>query len=84
VVLIGEMKLTLNGTYSNNCCGYCRRHGTSLTVKQLRGRECLKKNCWYLVKYTEHPWWHQREVLKEKKKKRKDDMYGNEKIKVLY
>ena len=33
------------------------------------------------MKYPEHQWWHQREVLKAKKKQRKDDIYGNEKIK---
>ena len=78
------MRLTLNGTYSDNCCGYCRRHAVCLTVKQLKGRECLKKNCWYLVKYQDHQWWHQREMLKAKKKQRKDDMYGNEENKIWY
>lgn len=68
------MHKTLNDTYAKSPCAYCRKHCCSLTVKQLKGRECLKKNCWYLVKYPEHEWWKQRELLKAKKKAKRKEM----------
>ena len=37
------MKTCLFNTQSDNCCAYCKKHRCSLTVKQMRGRECLKK-----------------------------------------
>lgn len=40
--------------------GYCGLHNGGLTVKQLRKRHCLDKQCWYLVRNEEHPWWEQR------------------------
>lgn len=65
------MRKTLNETYAKNPCAYCRKHKCCLTVKQVKGRECLKKQCWYFVKYPEHEWWKQRELLKAKKKANK-------------
>lgn len=64
------MHRTLNNTVAKSPCAYCRLHGCSLTVKQIKGKECLKKNCWHLVKY-EHEWWRQRELIKTKKKMKK-------------
>lgn len=46
----------LYGTESDNVCAYCRRHQKGMTVRQVRKKECLKKNCWYLVKYEQHEW----------------------------
>ena len=48
------MQKTLFGTYSDNCCGYCELHQCALTVKQLRAKECLGKECWHLKKNEEH------------------------------
>ena len=56
---------------SNNCCGYCKYHLANLTVKQMRAKECLQKECRYLVKNESHSYWKQREIIKQKKKIKK-------------
>lgn len=66
------MKMCLFQTRSNNIAGYCKLHHCSMTVKQIKCRECLKKQCWYLQKNEEHSWWRQREVTKQKRKERKE------------
>lgn len=63
------------GAESDNVCAYCKRHRKWMTVKQVKKKECLKKNCWYLVKYEDHDWWKQRKVMKEKRKARKTMYY---------
>ena len=65
------MKQTLYSGYSNNCCAYCKFHRCFLTVKQLKAKECLKKECWYLTKNEDHTYWRQREMIKQKRKDRK-------------
>lgn len=65
------MENTLYGTCSENCAGYCKRHGCYMTVKQIRGKGCLGKNCWHLDKNLKHEWWSQRERTKKKRKDRK-------------
>lgn len=65
------MKHTLFNGNSNNCCGYCQLHHCSITVKQMRVKECLSKQCRHLAKYEEHPYWIQRESMKQKRKDRK-------------
>lgn len=52
---------TLYGGVSQNCCGYCRLHGCGVTVKQLRKKECLQKQCFHLRRYAEHDFWRERE-----------------------
>lgn len=56
----------------NRACGYCRHHHKFLTVKQLRQHECLQKQCFHLYKNEQHNWWKQREVMKQKRKEKKD------------
>lgn len=58
---------TLNNAYAKSPCAYCKHHKCSLTVKQVKQKECLKKQCWHLKKY-DHDWWKQREAAKAKKK----------------
>ena len=58
---------TINNAYARSPCAYCNLHKCSLTVRQIKMKECLKKECWHLKKY-EHEWWKQRAALKEKKK----------------
>lgn len=65
------MKTCLYNTQSNNVAAYCRHHNCSMTVKQIKCKNCLQKQCWYLVKNEEHDWWRQREVTKQNRKKRK-------------
>ena len=65
------MKECLFNTYSNNCCAYCKLHHRSMTVKQMKKKECLKKQCWHLVKNEKHQIWKQREITKQRRKDRK-------------
>ena len=67
---------TLHGLYGsqisrNKAVGYCRHHCAALTVKTLKGHECLKKQCNALKKYEEHDYWRQREQKKASKKAHK-------------
>ena len=72
---------TLYHTYAKNPCGYCKKKEVSITVPQLRKKECLKKQCWHLVKYNDHPYWTQREA--ERRKKKENKKKRDEKIKAL-
>ena len=56
---------------SNNCCAYCKHHHASMTVRQMKVKECLQKECRHLVKNTEHQYWRQRERAKQNKKLKK-------------
>lgn len=56
----------------NRACAFCRHHRCYLTVKQVRQHECLQKQCYYLQKNEEHSWWRQREIMKQKRKARKE------------
>lgn len=65
---------TLYNGCSDNCCAYCKLHQCSMTVKQMRQKECLPKQCWYLVKNEDHPYWKQRANMKQKRKDRKESL----------
>lgn len=64
----------LYNTCSNNVAGYCTHHHCAMTVKQIKAKKCLGKNCWYLIKNEQHPWWKQREIMKQKRKNRKQSI----------
>ena len=51
--------------------GYCKKHGAHLTVNTLKRHECLKKECNYLKKHEDNPYWAERAKLKEEKKMNK-------------
>jgi len=59
------MEKVLYDTYSEHPCGYCQYHKCGITVKQLRKKECLKKQCAHLIKNEEHDIWRQIERKKE-------------------
>jgi hypothetical protein len=65
------MKECLFNTNSNNVAAYCRYHHCGMTVKQMRCKDCLKKQCHYIVKNENHQYWKQREATKQKRKDRK-------------
>lgn len=65
------MKECLFNTYSDNTAAYCRLHHCSLTVKQIKCKNCLGKQCWHLFKNEEHQYWRQRELIKQKRKNKK-------------
>jgi hypothetical protein len=50
-----------------------------MTVKQMKAKGCLQKQCWHLVKNEEHQYWRQRDAVKQKRKDRKQaiDDYVN-------
>ena len=58
------------------CIGYCRRHGCYISATQLKQKECLQKQCHHLDKH-EHEFWRQRELTKQRRKDRKELIYGN-------
>lgn len=66
----------LYNTYSDNVAAYCHnpKHPYGMTVKQMNRKNCLGKRCEYFEKNESHQYWHQREVLKQKKKKKKMDL----------
>ena len=72
------MEVCLFNTQSNNVAAYCKHHHCGMTVKQIKCKNCLGKQCWYLVKNEQHEWWSQRDMTKQKRKERKERMnlYG--------
>lgn len=71
---------TLHGLYGSQvsrskAVGYCRHHCAALTVKTLKGHECLKKQCNALKKYEDHDYWRQQAQKRELRKVRKQ-MYN--------
>ena len=62
----------LYNTQSNNVVAYCEHHRCSMTVRQMRTKNCLGKQCRHLQKNDKHQYWHQREVTKQKRKQRKE------------
>lgn len=63
--------MTLHNTVARSPCAYCRKKCVSLTYRQVKSKECLKKHCHYFVKYEKHEVWHQRELKKRRKKENK-------------
>ena len=59
------MEACLSNTCSNNVAAYCKYHKCGLTVKQIKVKNCLGKQCWYLQKNESHEWWKQREITKQ-------------------
>ena len=68
------MQRTLFNGRSNNCCAYCKLHNCGMTVKQMKTKECLNKQCYHLVRNKDHQIWKQRERIKEKRRARKMTM----------
>lgn len=66
------MDQCLYNTCSNNVAAYCRYHKLSMTVKQIRCKNCLGKECKHLQKNEKHSWWKQRDVAKERRLARKN------------
>ena len=66
------MKECLFHSYSNNVVAYCRYHDCAMTTKQMRCKNCLDKQCRHFVKNEEHQYWRQRELIKQKRKQKKE------------
>lgn len=57
----------------SHCCGYCKRKGKYMTVKQMRKHECLAKQCPHFD-MLEHAYWKKREAKLAGKKERKNEL----------
>jgi hypothetical protein len=42
-----------------------------MTVKQMKAKGCLQKQCWHLSKNEAHQYWQQRAAMKQKRIDRK-------------
>lgn len=65
------MEVCLFNTQSDNIAAYCKHHHCGVTVKQMRTKNCLGKQCNYLIKNEQHQYWRQREIIKQRRKDRK-------------
>lgn len=65
------MKECLFHSCSNNVAAYCRYHRASMTVKQMKCKNCLQKECKHLIKNEAHQYWKQKELVKQRRKVRK-------------
>jgi hypothetical protein len=66
-----EKKKCMFNTESSNVAGYCKLHDAYMTVKQIRCKQCLQKQCWHLERNYEHKWWAQRAEKKQLRIERK-------------
>lgn len=55
----------------NRAVGYCHFHKAALTVKTMKCKECLKKQCGAMERYGEHDFWRQHAQKKNLRKARK-------------
>lgn len=54
-----------------NPVAWCALHKRTLSVKQMRKKKCLEKQCTWLAK-KDHPYWAQREQKKQLAKARRE------------
>ena len=66
--------MCLFNTRSDNVVAYCKHHHCYMTVKQMKCKGCLGKQCWYLQKNEQHDYWRQRNVTKQRRKDRKNNI----------
>lgn len=60
-------------TLKERAIGYCHnpKHMGYLSLKNMKNHKCLAKQCRYLHKYEDHPYWAEKERKKAEKKARK-------------
>ena len=61
------MEKSIYGGMPSNPAGYCALHDGSLTVKEIKRKNCLGKQCRHLQKNEAHDYWRQRERMKQRK-----------------
>ncbi len=61
---------------STNLCGWCYYHDKGLTVRQMRLKKCLSRQCNAFKKFPEHMYWQQREAAKKVKKQHRKERRG--------
>lgn len=50
---------------------FCRKHKCCLSVKQMKMKGCLQKQCWHLSR-LEHKYWEHRDFKKARAKLKKE------------
>lgn len=61
---------TFYGSTSSNTLAFCHKHKLSLTPKQLKQKQCMRKQCNALQKF-EHAYWDKQDEKKQMRKERK-------------
>lgn len=58
---------------SSDPVAFCGYHKMTLSKQQMKSKECLKKECNRLIKYSNHPYWITKEQQKLKKQQIKEE-----------
>lgn len=58
---------------SKNPVGWCCLHRFTLSVKQMKRKRCLVKDCRHFRKKKEHDYWKAKERAKQARKERKNN-----------
>lgn len=61
------LEKTIYGGKPKNPAAYCALHNGSLTVKEMKKKGCLGKQCHHLRKNEQHEYWNQRQIMKARK-----------------
>lgn len=61
------LEKTIYGGKPKNPVAYCALHNGSLTVKEMKKKGCLGKQCHHLQKNEQHEYWDQRQIMKARK-----------------
>ena len=61
----------LQGKYVDNPPAYCVLHKCHLSMRNIRKRRCIEKQCFHMKK-LEHPYWEYMEIMKKKRKERRE------------
>lgn len=62
-----DLEKTIYGGKPKNPVAYCALHNGSLTVKEMKKKGCLGKQCHHLQKNEQHEYWNQRQIMKARK-----------------
>lgn len=62
-----NVEKSIYGGSPHNPAAYCMLHHGSLTVRELKHKDCLRKQCHHLIKNDTHEYWKQRELQKQRK-----------------
>lgn len=65
----------LNGMWVRTPVAYCNLHKCVLSMKQMRGKECIQKSCWHMRR-LDHPYWETRQDRRRMRKERRARLHG--------
>lgn len=61
------MEKSIYGGKTKNPAAYCALHNGTLSVKEMKKKQCLGKQCRHLRKNEQHEYWNQRLLMKARK-----------------